>query len=150
MSSGVGGKQQPVVQALWARFVVDEQGGYDATVGKGGSSGSSVHTRANTSSSSWPSSPVALASMPGSQTTATAPPHQERSLKALCIILRDAAKIIFEDGNSYTVNLPFVVKRAWALPVGILMQRMPDQEEIANAGNGSAIPVDNGSKTPGA
>lgn len=50
--------------------------------------------------------------------------------RALCVLLRSTAKIYFPSGLSYTVHLPFIVHRAWALDVGILLQRIPETEEL--------------------
>lgn len=43
--------------------------------------------------------------------------------KALCIILRDSVKIYFEDGLMYSVHLNFPVQRAYALHVGLILER---------------------------
>lgn len=55
---------------------------------------------------------------------------QHARRRALCIFLRDIAKIYVEDGPSYMLNLPFPIQRAWALDLGVLLQRKSDDDEL--------------------
>nr|ASF90226.1 hypothetical protein SPAR01883 [Bartheletia paradoxa] len=50
--------------------------------------------------------------------------------RALVVLLRDIAKIYFPSGEDCTIHLPFLVRHAWALDVGLLFQRTPEIEEL--------------------
>ncbi|RUS33938.1 hypothetical protein BC938DRAFT_483181 [Jimgerdemannia flammicorona] len=75
--------------------------------------------------------PAKASKSPGGKAAPAASPSPKRKLqRALCVLLKRTAKIYFPSGLSYTVHLPFVVYRAWPLDVGILLQRLPETEEL--------------------
>ncbi|OUM67726.1 hypothetical protein PIROE2DRAFT_4801 [Piromyces sp. E2] len=50
--------------------------------------------------------------------------------KTLCIFLQTFAKFYLQNGQSFTLNLPFKIKEAFPLDHGIIIQRMPEKEEL--------------------
>lgn len=62
--------------------------------------------------------------------------------RACFIFLRTAARIFVLNGNSYTVALPFLVRRAWAAyPHGVIMQRCIDSRELEEAATSDDPPL---------
>ena len=43
--------------------------------------------------------------------------------KALVVVLKTLMHIIYLDGGSYIVHLPFPVRKIWSIPLGILLER---------------------------
>ena len=46
--------------------------------------------------------------------------------KALVVVLKTIMHIIYVDGGSYIVHLPFPVYKIWSIPLGILLERQLD------------------------
>ncbi|KAM5530390.1 hypothetical protein V8D89_015951 [Ganoderma adspersum] len=56
---------------------------------------------------------------------------QEQRLKAVFVFVRGQAKIYMENGSEYTLNLPFLVQRAWPVePHGVFIQRVVEGWEL--------------------
>jgi len=51
--------------------------------------------------------------------------------RTLCIFLQTFAKFYLKNGQSYTLNLPFKIKKAFPLDHGIIIQRIPEKEEFS-------------------
>ncbi|ORY15789.1 hypothetical protein LY90DRAFT_677505 [Neocallimastix californiae] len=51
--------------------------------------------------------------------------------KTLCIFLETFAKFYLNNGQSFTLNLPFKIKKAFPLDHGIIIQRIPEKEEFS-------------------
>ncbi|ORX59912.1 hypothetical protein BCR36DRAFT_408283 [Piromyces finnis] len=51
--------------------------------------------------------------------------------KTLCIFLQTFAKFYLMNGQSFTLNLPFKIKKAFPLDHGIIIQRIPEKEEFS-------------------
>lgn len=51
--------------------------------------------------------------------------------KTLCIFLETFAKFYLKNGQSFTLNLPFKIKKAFPLDHGIIIQRIPEKEEYS-------------------
>ncbi|KAG9125312.1 Anaphase-promoting complex subunit 1 [Ceratobasidium sp. 392] len=61
-------------------------------------------------------------------------PQSSTACRALVVFLRDIAKVLLRTGIEHTVNLPFLVRRAWDIaPTGLLVQRAQDREEVNEA-----------------
>ena len=59
---------------------------------------------------------------------------KKTAVPAVFIFLRSLAKIYLQTGISFTVNIPFVVRRAWPLrPHGVLIQRVLEPTELEEA-----------------
>lgn len=115
---------QEVKQALLTRFAVDDgrdrrkhidelgrQAGQDANFPEGHEPDS--HTTANSLGTAKPTDSWAE----------QVQPPQKPTPRALVVLLQHQAHIYYLRGSSQTVNLPFEVERAWALPTGLLLQR---------------------------
>lgn len=46
--------------------------------------------------------------------------------KALVVVLKTIMHIIYHDGGSYIVHLPFSLHKIWSIPLGILLERQLD------------------------
>jgi hypothetical protein len=46
--------------------------------------------------------------------------------RALVVVLKTLMHIIYLDGGSYIVHLPFPVLKIWSIPLGILLERQVD------------------------
>lgn len=58
----------------------------------------------------------------------------KKAISAVFIFLRSIGKIYLQNGIDYTINIPFVVRRAWALsPHGVLVQRVLEASEMEEA-----------------
>ncbi|KAG9093761.1 Anaphase-promoting complex subunit 1 [Ceratobasidium sp. 370] len=61
-------------------------------------------------------------------------PQSSTACRALVVFLRDIAKVLLRTGVEHTINLPFLVRRAWDIaPTGLLVQRAQDREELDEA-----------------
>ncbi|KAG8683733.1 Anaphase-promoting complex subunit 1, partial [Ceratobasidium sp. 395] len=61
-------------------------------------------------------------------------PQSSTACRALVVFLRDIAKVLLRTGVEHTINLPFLVRRAWDIaPTGLLVQRAQDREELNEA-----------------
>jgi Anaphase-promoting complex subunit 1 WD40 beta-propeller domain len=49
--------------------------------------------------------------------------------KALVVLLTTLIHIIYLDGGSYIVHVPFPVINVWSIPLGLLLERQPDSPE---------------------
>lgn len=57
-----------------------------------------------------------------------------KAISAVFIFLRSIGKIYLQNGIDYTINIPFVVRRAWPLsPHGVLVQRVLEASELEEA-----------------
>ncbi|QRW13959.1 anaphase-promoting complex subunit 1 [Ceratobasidium sp. AG-Ba] len=66
--------------------------------------------------------------------TAPQEDQQPGTSRALVVFLRDIAKVLFRSGVEHTINLPFLVRRAWDIaPTGLLVQRAQEREELDEA-----------------
>ncbi|KAF9956767.1 Anaphase-promoting complex subunit 1 [Modicella reniformis] len=66
--------------------------------------------------------------------------HQGRQ-QALVIILKDTVRIYFFSGESFSVYLPFGLHKAWAMDLGLLMERKPEPgEEMSEQMEGAGLP----------
>jgi anaphase-promoting complex subunit 1 len=62
------------------------------------------------------------------------PVERPYRVRATFIFLRTTVKIFLASGTEFTVALPFIVRRAWAaFPFGVLIQRVVDPKELAEA-----------------
>lgn len=56
---------------------------------------------------------------------------QEERLKGVFVFVRGHAKIYMDNGSEYTLNLPFLVQRAWPVePHGVFIQRVVEAWEL--------------------
>ena len=61
-------------------------------------------------------------------------PHQASSdipKKALVVVLKTLMHIIYLEGGSYIIHLPFPVVKVWAIPLGLLLERQLDPIQIS-------------------
>lgn len=94
--------KQPIAQALFTHF-----------------SSSSSSTNETSPSESW---------APSAKTDLTlAQPNTPA--KALVVLLKTLIHVIYLDGGSYIVHLPFPVLRLWSIPLGLLIERQADSEQ---------------------
>ncbi|KAJ3530006.1 hypothetical protein NMY22_g8751 [Coprinellus aureogranulatus] len=58
----------------------------------------------------------------------------KKAISAVFVFLRSIGKIYLQNGIDYTINIPFVVRRAWPLsPHGVLVQRVLEASELEEA-----------------
>src|SRR5271170_5342504 len=51
--------------------------------------------------------------------------------KALVVVLKTLMHIIYLDGGSYIVHLPFPILKVWPIPLGLLLERQLDPSHIS-------------------
>jgi len=87
-----------------------------------------LFTQFSTPSSSADSSVVTKS--PNATTKADlSPAKTNTSAKALVVLLKTLIHIIYLDGGSYIVHLPFPVLKLWSIPLGLLIERHSDSEQ---------------------
>lgn len=133
---------QDVVQALFAYFEVE-----DSVPDLGGSSGPVASTSTASASSpafgpfrrppppAWTDDPLALPIHP----TSSRPPPLKRRERHLIIFLSDIAFAYPPSGGSVPFQLPFHLRRAWALEVGIILERAAEGKEVFEKGSRGEI-----------
>lgn len=62
--------------------------------------------------------------------------NEKRLQKAVCIVLKDIAKIHFESGHTFSVHLPFPVHTGRAMDVGVVLERRQDHREVKRSVQG--------------
>jgi hypothetical protein len=55
------------------------------------------------------------------------------SNKALVVILKTLMHIIYLDGGSYIIHLPFPILRIWSVPLGLLLERQLEPQTSASS-----------------
>uniref|UniRef100_A0A0P4WJL7 Uncharacterized protein n=1 Tax=Scylla olivacea TaxID=85551 RepID=A0A0P4WJL7_SCYOL len=64
------------------------------------------------------------------------------ALPSICIVENDCLTIITEDGDDYSVALPFPVRKVWPVKYGILLERQVMASEIASQkSEGESLPT---------
>lgn len=124
---------QPIEHCLWARFrrgdpaddfVQARQG--EPSRGRGSSLRPRATSTASISSSVGSLMDIDVAAGAETRNLDSSPQVNTTTDRALCVLFRDMAAFQFDDGRSYLTNLPFRVRRAFALPGtegGLLLER---------------------------
>ncbi|EAU87599.1 anaphase promoting complex subunit 1 [Coprinopsis cinerea okayama7 len=61
-------------------------------------------------------------------------PDEHERIPAIFVFFRSVARIYLQNGMSYVISLPFVVRKAWPIsPHGVMVQRVLEASEIAEA-----------------
>ncbi|KAG2188928.1 hypothetical protein INT44_004070 [Umbelopsis vinacea] len=62
---------------------------------------------------------------------------EKKLQKAICIVLKDIAKIHFISGHTFSVHLPFPVHTGRAMDVGVILERRQGYQDLKSNGQGA-------------
>ena len=70
---------------------------------------------------------------PSDQPLDLSPSHSspDTENRALVVVLKTLMHIIYLDGGSYIVHLPFPILKVWSIPLGLLLERQLDPSRIS-------------------
>lgn len=121
-------QNQSIVQALFCWFQVPQESSEGSTSNLNDtSSGETFGPFQRTPPPAWTDDPLPLPTNP----TRSLPAPKMRLERSLVIFLLDIAFVfpLEREGGSYPLQLPFHLRRAWAMEVGILLERAAEGEE---------------------